>query len=71
MKTQTSEANLGIENLLNPPLAGIDRSKNFLIDFYIWNVKIGVGMRKLWLFYEQTRIRGQNGPEVGKICGGG
>ena len=28
--------------------------KNFLIDFDIWNVKIGVCMRKLWLFYEQT-----------------
>ena len=28
--------------------------KFFLIDFYIWNVKIGVRMRKLWLFYEQT-----------------
>jgi len=28
--------------------------KNFLIDFDIWNVKIGVRMRKLWMFYEQT-----------------
>ena len=28
--------------------------KNFLIDFDIWNVKIGVRMRKLRLFYEQT-----------------
>ena len=26
----------------------------FLIDFDIWNVKIGVCMQKLWLFYEQT-----------------
>ena len=25
-----------------------------LIDLDIWNVKIGVRMRKLWLFYERT-----------------
>jgi len=55
VKTQTSEANLGILKLSNPPMPGIDRSKkNFLFDFDIWNVKIGVRMPKLWLFYEQT-----------------
>jgi len=26
----------------------------FMIDFDIWNVEIGVHMRKLWLFYERT-----------------
>ena len=26
----------------------------FLINFDIWNIEIGVYMRKLWLFYEQT-----------------
>jgi hypothetical protein len=26
----------------------------FLIDFDVWNVEIGVRMRKLWLFYERT-----------------
>jgi len=26
----------------------------FLINFDIWNVEIGVRMRKLWLFYERT-----------------
>ena len=38
------------------PAFGRDRQiqKFFLIDFYIWTVKIGVRMRKLWLFYEQT-----------------
>jgi hypothetical protein len=38
------------------PAVGGDRQiqKNFLIDFDIWNVKIGVRMRKLWLFYERT-----------------
>jgi hypothetical protein len=26
----------------------------FLIDFDIWNIEIGVRMRKLWLFYKRT-----------------
>jgi len=54
VKTQIEEANLGNLNLSNPPMEGIDRSKKFLIDFDIWNIKIGVRMRKLWLFYERT-----------------
>jgi len=29
-------------------------TKFFLIDFDIWNIEIGVCMRKLWLFYERT-----------------
>ena len=38
------------------PTNGGDRQiqKVFLIDFDIWNVKIRVRMRKLWLFYERT-----------------
>jgi len=28
--------------------------KIFLIYFDIWNVKIGVRLRKLWVFYERT-----------------
>jgi len=38
------------------PANGGDRQiqEVFLIDFDIWNVKIGVRMRKLWLFYERT-----------------
>jgi len=38
------------------PTYGEDRQiqQNFLIDFDIWNIKIGVCMRKLWLFYERT-----------------
>ena len=55
VKTQTSEANLGILKLSNPPMVGIDRSKIFLIDFDIWNIKSGVRMRKSLLFYERTQ----------------
>ena len=38
------------------PANGGDRQiqKNLLIDFDIWNVKIGVRLRKLWLFYERA-----------------
>ena len=38
------------------PAYGTDRQiqKNILIDFDICNVKIGVRMLKLWLFYERT-----------------
>jgi len=38
------------------PAHGGDRQIQmfFLIDFYIWNIKIGVCMRKLWLFYKRT-----------------
>ena len=45
VKIQTSEANLGILKLSNSPMAGIDGSEFFfLIDFDIWNIKIGVHM---------------------------
>ena len=38
------------------PAKGRDRQiqKFVLIDFDIWNVEIGVCMRKLWQFYERT-----------------
>jgi len=38
------------------PFYGGDRQiqKIFLNDFDTWNVEIGICMRKLWLFYEQT-----------------
>ena len=38
----------------DPNIAGMDGSKNFLIDFDIWNVEIRVRMRKLDQFYERT-----------------
>ena len=39
----------------NPGKAGDGRIRNFfLIDFGIWNVEIGVRMRKLDQFYELT-----------------
>ena len=71
VKNQTLEANLGFLKLLNPPLAGTDRSK-----FFFWLILI-YGTSKLEFVYESYgcftnghRIRGQNGPEVGKICAG-
>ena len=38
------------------PVDGADRQiQNFLITFDIWNIKIGVRMRKSLLFYERTQ----------------
>jgi len=60
------EKNLGGENSnfrgefgdskIVEPARGGDRQiqKIVLNDFDIWNVKIRVRMRKLWLFYERT-----------------
>ena len=44
------------DSKMDEPTYGVDRQiqKKFLIDFDIWNVKIGVRMLKLWLFYERT-----------------
>ena len=45
----------GDSKIVEPAFGG-DRQiqKKFQIYFDIWNVKIGVRMRKLWLFYERT-----------------
>jgi len=45
----------GDPKIVGPPFGG-DRQiqKIFLNDFDTWNVKIGICIRKLWLFYEQT-----------------
>jgi len=45
----------GDSKIVEPATCG-DRQikKNFLIEFDIWNVKIGVRMQKLGLFYERT-----------------
>ena len=52
----------------NPVSAGDGRiQKKILIDFDIWNVEIGVRMRKLKTnFQNWLRIRGQNGNNVHK-----
>jgi len=45
----------GDSKIVKPAHGGDRQIQKFgLIDFDIWNVKIGVRMRKLWLFYERT-----------------
>ena len=40
---------------IEPAYGGDRQIQNFfVIDFDIWNIKIEVHMRKLWLFYERT-----------------
>jgi len=45
----------GVSKIVEPAISR-DRQnqKFFLIDFDIWNIEIGVRIRKLWLFYERT-----------------
>ena len=58
---------------IDEPTVGGDRQiqKKFRIDFDIWNVKSEFVCESCGCFTNGLRIRGQNGPEVGKICGSG
>ena len=72
VKTETSEMNLGIQKLSNPHTAGIDRSKNLFCSILIYGTsKSEFVCESYGCFTNGLRIRGQNGPEVGKFCGGG
>jgi len=45
----------GDSQIVEPHNGGDRQIQNFIIiDFDIWNIKIGVRMRKLRLFYERT-----------------
>jgi len=72
VKTQTSEVNLGILKLSNPQTSGIDRSKNLVWSILIYGTsKSEFVCENYGCFTNGLWIRRQNGPEVGKICGGG
>ena len=62
----------GDSKLSNPPLAEIYRSKNLFRSILIYGTsKSEFVCESYGCFTNGLRIRGQNGPEVGKICGGG
>jgi len=70
-KNQTSGANLGFLKLLNLQRAGTDRSKIFFRSILIYGTsKSEFVYESYGCFTNGHRIRGQNGPEVGKICSG-
>jgi len=71
-KLKFSEANLGILYFSNPPMAGIDRSRKKFWSILIYGtLKSEFVCESYDCFTNGFRIRGENGAEVGKICGGG
>jgi len=72
VKTQTLEANLEILKFTNPPIAGIDRSKIFFLSILVYEtLKSEFVCKSYGCLTNGLSIRGQNGPKVRKICGGG
>jgi hypothetical protein len=77
------EKNLGGENsnfrgefgdskIVEPAVGGIDRSKKIFWSILIYGTsKLEFVCESYGCFTNGLRIRGQNGPEVGKICDGG
>ena len=58
--------------IVEPAVGGIDRSKKIFWSILIYGTsKLEFVCESYGCFTNGLRIRGQNGPEVGKICGGG
>jgi len=71
-KTQNSWANLEIIKFSNPPMARTDWSEIiFWLILIYGTLKSEFVCESYGCFMNGLRIRGQNCPKVGKICGGG